>query len=61
MFKKGEMKDFLRENLLLIIILVVALALLFMLYFSGAISPEGIKNPTAEFGRGLIELFGAGR
>ena len=59
--RKAGLKDFITENMTFIIILVVVIAVLFILYFSGAISIEGIRDPTSEFGRTLIEMFGAGR
>jgi len=55
--KKGALRDFITENLTFIIILMIVLALLFMLFFSGALlGTEGILSG---FGKNLIDMIGA--
>ena len=59
--RKGSMKDFLTENLTYLIILVVVLALLIILYFSGVLGSGKISETLSGFGKSLVTSLGGRR
>ena len=59
--KKSAIKDFVTENITFLIILLVALALLIILYFTKAFSSDAFSNTTTSFGKSLFDILGGSK